>query len=126
MRGFALHRLLAAEGDLIGTGRIAGRLVDLGAYPGAVIDGAGVARGEVYRVRRAALWATLDSVEGAQYHREEVPVRLDGGGEVQAFVYWYRGPLDRSVPIPGGDYRAHAPAQSIARHPRSQEVRDGA
>src|SRR5262245_18225372 len=125
MRGFALNGQLAAA-DLVGPGRIAGRLVDLGAYPGAVVDPTGVIRGEVYRLRPPVRWAALDSVEGAQYHREEVPVRLDDGRAVGAFVYWYRGPLDRSVPIPGGDYRVHAPARSIARHPRFQEVRDGA
>ena len=38
------------------------------------------------------------------------------GREVTAFIYWYVGPLDRGVPIPGGDYRAHAPARSIHRN----------
>jgi hypothetical protein len=34
-----------------------------------------------------------------------------------ACIYWYTGPLDRGVPIPGGDYRAHAPATSIYHQP---------
>ena len=34
-------------------------------------------------------------------------------------MYWYVGPLDRGVPIPGGDYRAHAPAKSIYLTPDS-------
>lgn len=34
---------------------------------------------------------------------------------VEAFISWYRDPLDRGVPIPAGDYRAHAPARSVHR-----------
>jgi hypothetical protein len=41
-----------------------------------------------------------------------------GGRSVEAFIYWYRGPLDRGVPIPGGDWRAYAPARSIHTRPR--------
>jgi gamma-glutamylcyclotransferase (GGCT)/AIG2-like uncharacterized protein YtfP len=117
MRGFPLHRLLEDGGaEHLGGGRVRGRLVDLGAYPGAVEDDGGEVCGEVYRVVRPALWRALDYAEGPQYDRRESVVRLDGGGETGAFVYWYRGPLDRGVPIPGGDYRAHAPARSI-HHP---------
>lgn len=113
MRGFRLHRLLAGRTELLGRGQVRGRLVDLGSYPGAVPDGAGVVHGEVYRVVEPALWATLDSAEGPQYHRREVTVRSEDGRELAASMYWYVGPLDRGVPIPGGDYRAHAPATSI-------------
>lgn len=115
MRGFPLHRLLQGSAELVGTGAVAARLLDLGAYPAAVPDVAGAVRGEVYRVARADLWRVLDSAEGPQYHRGEVTVRMADDREVTAFIYWYRGPLDRGVPIPGGDYRAHAPAQSIYR-----------
>ena len=59
------------------------------------------------------LWAVLDSAEGPQYHRREVTVRSEDGRDQAACIYWYIGPLDRGVPIPGGDYRAHAPATSI-------------
>jgi gamma-glutamylcyclotransferase (GGCT)/AIG2-like uncharacterized protein YtfP len=113
MRGFRLHRLLAGRAELLGRGQVRGRLVDLGSYPGAVPDAAGVVHGEVYRVVEPALWATLDSAEGPQYHRREVTVRSEDGRELAASMYWYVGPLDRGVPIPGGDYRAHAPATSI-------------
>ena len=113
MAGFPLHPVLAGVADPVGAGRIRARLVDLGAYPGAVPSAFEHVRGEVYRVRRAEGWASLDYAEGPQYHRDEAAVEVDGGGQVRAFVYWYRGPLDRGVPIPGGDYRAHAPARSI-------------
>jgi gamma-glutamylcyclotransferase (GGCT)/AIG2-like uncharacterized protein YtfP len=116
MQGFPLHPMLAGRAESIGGGIVGGRLLDLGAYPGAVRDPGGAVAGEVYRVGLPELWAALDSTEGPQYHREEVLVRMAGGREVTAFIYWYVGPLGRGVPIPGGDYRAHAPARSIHRH----------
>jgi gamma-glutamylcyclotransferase (GGCT)/AIG2-like uncharacterized protein YtfP len=135
MRGFRLHRLLQDDAAFVGPGRVAARLVDLGSYPAAVPSADGVVHGEVYRLMRPDLWRTLDSAEGPQYHRDEVAVRMVEGGQVTAFIYWYRGPLDRGVPIPGGDYRAHAPAQSIQggtprafprEAPRGEERTDGA
>jgi gamma-glutamylcyclotransferase (GGCT)/AIG2-like uncharacterized protein YtfP len=113
MRGFRLHRLLTGRAEYLTRGQVRGRLVDLDSYPGAVRDSGAALHGEVYRVADPALWATLDSAEGPQYHRRVVTVRSEAGGELAASIYWYIGPLDRSVPIPGGDYRAHAPATSI-------------
>jgi gamma-glutamylcyclotransferase (GGCT)/AIG2-like uncharacterized protein YtfP len=115
MAGFRLHRLIAGRADRVGGGTVAARLLDLGSYPAAVRDSSGTVVGEVYRLRDRDLWRVLDSAEGPQYHREEVVVRMADGREVTAFIYWYVGPLDRGLPIPGGDYRAHAPARSIHR-----------
>ena len=84
---------------------------------GAVADRAGTLHGEVYRVTDPALWSRLDSVEGPQYHRREVAVQGEDGREMAAWIYWYIGPLDRGVPIPGGNYRAHAPGTSIYHQP---------
>jgi gamma-glutamylcyclotransferase (GGCT)/AIG2-like uncharacterized protein YtfP len=119
MRGFRLHRLLDGRAVFVGAGQVIGRLVDLGAYPGALADPGGTSaiHGEVYRVGEPALWGALDSAEGPQYHRREVVVRSGDGREWVACIYWYVGPLDRGVPIPGGDYRAHAPATSIYHQP---------
>jgi gamma-glutamylcyclotransferase (GGCT)/AIG2-like uncharacterized protein YtfP len=115
MRGFTLHALMAERAEWMGEGSVRGRLIDLGRYPGAVPDDRGVIRGEVYRLRAAEHWGALDSAEGPQYHRSQVTVRMKDGRSVEANMYWYRGPLDRGRPIPGGDYRAHAPARSIHR-----------
>jgi gamma-glutamylcyclotransferase (GGCT)/AIG2-like uncharacterized protein YtfP len=117
MRGFRLHRLLERGAQFVGRGQVTGRIIDLGSYPGAVPDRDGTLRGEVYRITDPALWARLDSVEGPQYHRREVAVRSEEGREVGAWIYWYIGPLDRGAPIPGGDYRAHAPGTSIYHQP---------
>jgi len=113
MRGFPLHALLAGRADSVCDGEVAGLLFDLGRYPAALRDGGGVIRGEVYRLTDPGLWLALDSAEGSQYHRGEVGVRLAGGGQVTASIYWYVGSLRRALPIPGGDYRAHSPAKSI-------------
>ena len=113
MRGFALHAMLERCADFVGVGQTAGLLFDLGRYPAALRDGGGVVRGEVYRLKDPALWRALDSAEGSQYHRGEVGVRMTGEGRVTACIYWYVGSVDRAVPIPGGDYRAHSPAKSI-------------
>ena len=119
MRGFRLHRLLAGRAEYVTEGQVSGRLVDLGSYPGALDHPAAdaVIRGELYRVGDPALWGTLDSAEGPQYHRREVAVRSGDGRERTAYIYWYVAPLDGTVPIPGGDYRAHAPATSIYHQP---------
>jgi gamma-glutamylcyclotransferase (GGCT)/AIG2-like uncharacterized protein YtfP len=113
MRGFPLHRLLTGRARYLGRGSVPGRLLDLGSYPGAVPDGAGAVRGEVYRVTSPELWSALDSAEGPQYHRGGVPVTLDDGRTARAFIYWYRGPVHLGTPIPGGDYRAHGPARGM-------------
>jgi gamma-glutamylcyclotransferase (GGCT)/AIG2-like uncharacterized protein YtfP len=113
MRGFRLHRLLEDRAVYVARGQVRGRIIDLGSYPGAVPDPSATLHGEVYRITDPARWAALDSAEGPQYHRREVTVRSEDGRELAASIYWYVGPLDRGVPIPGGDYRAHAPATSI-------------
>jgi gamma-glutamylcyclotransferase (GGCT)/AIG2-like uncharacterized protein YtfP len=116
MRGFPLHHVLARGCvKFVGLAAASARLFDLGSYPAAVPDPETTVRGELYRVGDASLWAKLDSAEGPQYHRRETRVRLTGERERLAHVYWYVGPLGGAVPIPGGDYRTHAPAQSIHR-----------
>jgi len=117
MHGFPLHGLLAGRAESVGEGEVPGLLFDLGSYPAALRGAGGAIRGEVYRLADPGLWVTLDSVEGSQYHRGEVGVRMASGGQVTACIYWYVGSLGGAVSIPGGDYRAHAPARSI--HHRS-------
>jgi gamma-glutamylcyclotransferase (GGCT)/AIG2-like uncharacterized protein YtfP len=113
MRGFPLHALLEGRADFVGEGLVQGLLFDLGRYPAALPDGGSLIHGEVYRLKDSGSWLALDSAEGSQYHRGEVGVRMAGGGQVTACIYWYVGSLARAVPIPGGDYRAHSPAKSI-------------
>ncbi|HYR40671.1 MAG TPA: gamma-glutamylcyclotransferase family protein [Methylomirabilota bacterium] len=113
MRGFPLHALLEERATYLEEATTPGLLLDLGSYPAALKSATGKIRGEVYRLADSGLWRALDSAEGSQYHREQAGIEQASGGMVRAYVYWYVGPLDGAVPIPGGDYRAHAPARPI-------------
>jgi gamma-glutamylcyclotransferase (GGCT)/AIG2-like uncharacterized protein YtfP len=101
----------------VGAAQVPGCLVDVGRYPGLLLDlsiGDGLVTGEVYEVNDVQL-ARLDGVEGvvpgdrvaSHYWREEVTV-LSGplqGQQVQTYVY--NCPVDGCVPIPHGDYRRY-------------------
>jgi gamma-glutamylcyclotransferase (GGCT)/AIG2-like uncharacterized protein YtfP len=113
MRGFRLHPLLEGRAMYLGEGTTSGLLFDLGSYPAALKSATGKIRGEVYGLIEPGLLRALDSAEGSQYHREQAEIERASGGSVGAYVYWYVGPLEGAVPVPGGDYRAHAPARSI-------------
>ena len=97
----------------VGPAHIAGRLIDVGRYPG-LLHGDGQVTGEVYEVGDAHL-ARLDGVEGvvsgdraaSQYWREEVTV-LSGPLQGQrAQTYLYNRPVDGCTPIAHGDYRRY-------------------
>jgi len=120
MRGYPLHALLARGATLLGDGRVAGRLLDLGRYPG-VIAGRGVVRGEVYRLDDPELLPALDREEGYNFLRRRALVTLVDGRRRRAWIYQYRGPRGWAVPIPNGDYRRAKPGV-----PRNRGGRDGA
>jgi gamma-glutamylcyclotransferase (GGCT)/AIG2-like uncharacterized protein YtfP len=104
MRGYGLHRVLAPGATFEGEGSVPGRLLDLGRYPG-LIAGRGRVRGELYGLHRAELLPVLDREEGYNFVRGRTTVMLEGGRRVSAWLYRYRGPRDRAIPIPHGDYR---------------------
>jgi gamma-glutamylcyclotransferase (GGCT)/AIG2-like uncharacterized protein YtfP len=101
----------------LGAAQVPGRLVDVGRFPGLLLDlsmGDGLVTGEVYEVDDAHL-TRLDVVEGmvrgdpsaSQYWRETVTV-LSGplqGQPVQTYVY--NRPVNACAPIPHGDYRRY-------------------
>jgi gamma-glutamylcyclotransferase (GGCT)/AIG2-like uncharacterized protein YtfP len=104
MRGYALHDVLARGATFLGAGSVAGRLLDLGRYP-ALIAGAGRVTGELYRLDDPELLPVLDREEGYNFRRSMTTVTLASGRRLRAWVYRYRGPRERAVPIPHGDYR---------------------
>jgi len=110
MRGYALHPVLARAATFVGAGRVSGRLLDLGSYPG-LIDGEGTVRGEVYRIDAEEVLHALDREEGYNFDRRPATVTRTSGRRARAWVYWYRGPQHRAVAIPGGDYRRARPAR---------------
>jgi gamma-glutamylcyclotransferase (GGCT)/AIG2-like uncharacterized protein YtfP len=94
-----------------------GRLYDLGAYPGLIVDerGDSIVHGEVFHLPndRACLVA-LDAYEGfcpadptgSLYVRRERDARCSNGAATRAWVYEYNRDLAAATLISGGDYRA--------------------
>lgn len=137
MSGFPLRREVAVDDHLrfVGRGRIRGRLFDLGRYPGAVAVGRERVYGETYVIigPRAEVLEVLDQAEGCgavvpspgarvakgaqpgQYVRTVVPVTLDAGAELPAWVYFYNSTLTGAVHIPSGDYRAYLLESALRR-----------
>ena len=109
MRGYALHPVLARSATFVEEGRVRGRLLDLGAYPG-LIGGAGTVRGELYRIDAPEVLPALDREEGYNFDRRPATVTLASGRRARAWVYWYRGSQHRAVAIRDGDYRRARPA----------------
>ncbi|WP_396438898.1 gamma-glutamylcyclotransferase [Limnohabitans sp.] len=97
----------------VGPAHIAGRLIDVGRYPG-LLHGDGQVTGEVYEVDDAHL-ARLDGVEGvlpgdraqSHYWRELVTVVSGPQQGQQVQTYLYNRPVDGCTPIPHGDYRRY-------------------
>jgi gamma-glutamylcyclotransferase (GGCT)/AIG2-like uncharacterized protein YtfP len=100
----------------VGRGSIPAALFDLGIYPAAVPASDARVTGEVNQMLDAdAVLSVLDEIEGycegeperSLYTREEIPVTLDDGQIVRAWVYFYNAPLGRAPRIDSGDYLAH-------------------
>ena len=104
MRGYGRHAVLARGATCLGEGTVAGRLLNLGRYPG-LVAGEGRVKGEFYRLDDPELLPVLDREEGYNFRRSIAIVTLAGGRRARAWVYRYRGPRERAVPVPHGDYR---------------------
>lgn len=118
MRGFDRHGRTKVDDLLrpVGRGSIAAALFDLGLYPGAVPAVDSTVHGEVHELLESeTVLAALDRLEGTTmaepetslYTREQVPVTLDDGRVVRAWVYFYNAPIGRAPRIESGDYLAH-------------------
>ena len=121
MNGMEASDLLAAEGArLVGRGRIEGRLVDLGEFPGAVHSSntRDAVVGEVYELPSQAALRQLDHYEEyspndpgrSLFVRENVRAELlDGSGQLNAWTYFYNEEEGRlqARRIPSGDYRSY-------------------
>ena len=83
--------LRGAPSREIGPGSVAGVLYDLGEYPGLVAGDERVP-GVVIELADDAALARLDEYEdvgSGLYVRRRTTVRLDGGEEIEAWVYLY-------------------------------------
>jgi gamma-glutamylcyclotransferase (GGCT)/AIG2-like uncharacterized protein YtfP len=99
----AAAQALRTHAVRVGTGSIGARLLDLGAYPGAVPsdDPADRVAGEVWAIAVGAeteLLRLLDEFEGCSpepiplFRRALIPVRCDDGRTRRAWVYYYARP----------------------------------
>lgn len=96
-----------------GRGTIAGALFDLGIYPAAVPASDARIWGEAYEMTHPSIvLQALDELEGYRadepesslYTRALTCVTLEDGRVVDAWAYFYNGPLGRAERIPSGDY----------------------
>jgi gamma-glutamylcyclotransferase (GGCT)/AIG2-like uncharacterized protein YtfP len=105
MRGFSRNRLLGASANFVAEAWAPGRLISLGSYPG-IVEGEGMVRGELYRLESPLVLPAVDREEGYNFERRLTEVTCAGGRRARAWIYWYRGPRTRAIPIPQGDWRS--------------------
>lgn len=106
---------LAREATAIGAARMAGRLYDLGDYPGAVAGGgADWVLGEMFQLAATSpLWQALDEYEetvtpAPEFARRVLEVTLDSDGRsLPCQVYVYLRAVDDGRRVPDGDWPAH-------------------
>jgi gamma-glutamylcyclotransferase (GGCT)/AIG2-like uncharacterized protein YtfP len=117
-------RHLVARLKPIGSGRIPGRLVYLGQYPGVSFDvaAAGTVVGDVVEPADDALLAEIDAYEGfdparpdaGEYIRRKRPVEVDGVKTVECWLYELRAVPAHATWIESGDYVAWLKEQRTA------------
>jgi gamma-glutamylcyclotransferase (GGCT)/AIG2-like uncharacterized protein YtfP len=101
--------------DLIGEGKVKGKLFDLGEYPAAKpTDDDKYIIGELYHIKseNEFSWAMgqLDDYEGVHvgfdetqlYRREIAEVHINNE-KTNAWIYWYHGDIDGKPVIESGD-----------------------
>lgn len=111
------RRALDEDGTVQGYGKVAGRMYDLGAFPGVVppesdeeqVTGQVIDFTTFDDTRWKRRLATFDRYEGAPnlYRRELVDVALDDGTVEPAWIYIYNRPIhnpDRAF-VPSGDWK---------------------
>ncbi|GAB3480357.1 gamma-glutamylcyclotransferase family protein [Polaromonas eurypsychrophila] len=103
----------------VGMASVAGRLYDLGSYPGLLLGGANRVTGEIYAIS-AELERLLDEIEEVwplqtgEYRKREVEVQREGAGSAAGpvcLVYEIDASRLAGCPvITSGDWRLRTPA----------------
>ncbi len=112
---FPLEKYLGKWVIFIGRGTCQGILIDLGSYPGVIPSHRKTDRvvGELYRLLEPEnVLARLDYYEGfrpnhpqqSEYIRRQIPVRLEDGSTLDAWIYFYNGQTTELRVIRSGDY----------------------
>jgi len=96
--------MLADGGRFLGSARVAGRLYDLGRYPGAVpsLEPDCWVDGEVWQLHDPRLLPLLDEYEGSEFERAIAPVQTENA-VIDCSLYWYVG-LRTGRPIASGNW----------------------
>jgi len=100
-------RLLRRHGQLLGIARVRGRLSDMGRYParGPTQGHDDWVTGEIYLLRTPiSLLGKLDAYEGPSYPRVRMPVALDDGRRLPAWLYEVRRALPWWRRVASGEY----------------------
>ena len=112
-----MFQLLDRNAKVLGEATVAGRLYDLGSYPGLVLssDGPDRVKGKLYRLHEATAANTLlvlDDYEGMgptdplphEYRRDLVTAYLTDGRSVTAWAYVLDRPVSSLPRIMSGDF----------------------
>ena len=107
-RDFELTAKADLKGDLvfITTGKLKAVLYNLWDYHwGVKANDEHEIEGEIFQVLNAEkAFRVLDEYEGEEYNRELATVKTVDGGELQAWVYWYKGDVEDKTKIDSSDY----------------------
>ncbi len=105
------------DADWLGPATVPGTLVAIDWYPGLVLTGDGVVKGEVYQISDALL-AELDAFEGigrgaddrpGEYHRIKASVQLAEGPKEVWIYEWLKGIDDYEI-VANGDWLTRSEA----------------
>lgn len=118
-----MSEYLSSNANLVGKGCIAGKLYDLGEYPGLIgtEDKKSQVFGEIFDIcGKVALLRRIDEYEGCGktqpkphlYERRSVSVKLTSEQDIMAWTYFYLGNTRTHKCIEGGDYAAYVNASS--------------
>ncbi len=116
---------LSRESRIVGPGSAAGRLYDLGAYPGAAASDMPADRvhGLVLKLNQPARTLSwVDAYEGASektpeprsFERVIASVRLTSGRQLDAWMYYYCGALARARQLRTGRYAPRKPLSRLS------------
>lgn len=112
LSGMTMGDILLTQEEFVGKGKTRGTLY-LGAYPAYVTEGDYPVLGEVYEVTdKPEIVVALDRYEGcikacpesSLYTREILPITMEDGSVLDAWIYCYNHPTDGFYLIEDGDF----------------------
>jgi gamma-glutamylcyclotransferase (GGCT)/AIG2-like uncharacterized protein YtfP len=109
-----MARFLAERARFVGEGTVAGRLYNLGRYPGMIETASGDGRvvGDVYELvdatetlRELDAYEHAESPQPSYFERGHAQVTMADGLKLAAMIYWFRGHVEKTQWIASGNYR---------------------